>query len=157
MPVRRALPHPAPWTGLGVGTALALVVTAALVPLRGDVTQATPALLLVVPVVVAAVLGGRLAALVVAVLAAGAFNLAFIPPYWNPRVGVVDDGVALAVFLAVALTTGTLVAQSAERRQAAEQLAEELQAAHDRYSLGVEERVRLAEAAHPVCVRVQVD
>jgi K+-sensing histidine kinase KdpD len=133
------------------------VVTAALVPLRGDVTQATPALLLVVPVVVAAVLGGRLAALVVAVLAAGAFNLAFIPPYWNPRVGVVDDGVALAVFLAVALTTGTLVAQSAERRQAAEQRAEEIQALHDRYELVVEERARLAEEANRVAVLEQVD
>lgn len=157
MPVGRALPHPAPWTGLAVGAGLAVLVTAALVPLRGDVSQATPALLLVVPVVVAAVLGGRLAALAVAVLAAGAFNLAFIPPYWNPRVGVVDDGVALGVFLAVALTTGTLVAQGAERRQAAEQRAEEIQALHDRYEGVVEERERLAEEANRVAVLEQVD
>ena len=157
MPVRRALPHPAPWAGLGVGLALAALVTAILVPLRGDVSQATPALLLVVPVVVAAVLGGRLAALAVAVLAAGAFNLAFIPPYWNPRVAVVDDAVALAVFLAVALTTGTLVAQGAERRQAAEQRAAEIEALHDRYEQVVVERERLAEEANRVAVLEQVD
>ncbi|HEX3621022.1 MAG TPA: ATP-binding protein [Acidimicrobiales bacterium] len=157
MRVRAFASGPAPWAGLGLGAGLTVVVTAALVPLRSDVTQATPALVLVVPVVVAAVIGGRPAALVVAVLAAGAFNVAFIPPYWNPRVGVVDDEVALAVFLAVAVTTGTLVAQSAERRQAAEQRAEEIQGLHDRYEVVVLERERLAEEANRVAVLEQVD
>jgi K+-sensing histidine kinase KdpD len=153
----RTFARPAPWAGLGLGVGLTVVVTAALVPLRDDVTQATPALLLVLPVVVASVLGGRLAALAVAVVAAAAFNVAFIPPFWSPSVAVVDDAVALAVFLAVALTTGTLVAQGAERRQAAEQRATEIQALHDRYEVVVQERERLAEEANRVAVLEQVD
>ncbi len=153
----RSVRRPAPWIGLGFGVGLLVVVTAALVPVRDDVTQATPALLLVVPVVVAAVVGGRFAALVVAVVAAAAFNVAFIPPFWSPSVAVVDDAVALVVFLAVALTTGTLVAQSAERRQAAELRAEEIQALHDRYEAVVRERERLAAEANRVAVLEEVD
>jgi two-component system sensor histidine kinase KdpD len=148
---------PAPWTGLGLGVGLSVLVTAALVPVRADVTQATPALILVLPVVVAAVVGGRLAALAVAVVAAAAFNVAFIPPFWSPSVAVVDDAVALGVFLAVALTTGTLVAQGAERRQAAEARAAEIQALHDRYEAVVLERERLSAEANRVAVLEQVD
>jgi two-component system sensor histidine kinase KdpD len=148
---------PAPWTGFGLGAGLSVLATAALVPVRADVTQATPALVLVLPVVVAAVVGGRLAALAVAVVAAAAFNVAFIPPFWSPSVAVVDDAVALAVFLAVALTTGTLVAQGAERRQAAEARAAEIQALHDRYEAVVLERERLAAEANRVAVLEQVD
>jgi K+-sensing histidine kinase KdpD len=156
MPVRSPA-RPSPWAGFGLGVGLSVAATAALVPFRSDVTQATPALVLVLPVVLAGVVGGRLVALGVAVVAAGAFNLAFIPPFWDPRVGVVDDAVALGVFLAVALTTGTLVAEVAERRQAAELRAEEAQALHDRYEAVVLERERLAEEANRVAVLEQVD
>jgi K+-sensing histidine kinase KdpD len=156
MPVRSPA-RPSPWAGFGLGVGLSVAATAALVPFRSDVTQATPALVLVLPVVLAGVVGGRLVALGVAVVAAGAFNLAFIPPFWDPRVGVVDDAVALGVFLAVALTTGTLVAEVAERRQAAELRAAEAQALHDRYEAVVLERERLAEEANRVAVLEQVD
>lgn len=156
MPVRFPA-RQAPWSGLGLGIALSLVITAALVPLRSDVTQATPALLLVVPVVAASLVGGRLAAVAVAVVAAVAFNLAFIPPFWRPTVAVVDDAVALAVFLAVALITGALVAEAAERGQAAELRARETQALHERYEAVVAERERLAEEANRVAVLEQVD
>jgi two-component system sensor histidine kinase KdpD len=146
-----------PWHGLAVGAGLVVVLTAFLVPLRDDVTQATPALLLVVPVVIASVVGDRAAAAVVAVVAAATFNLAFIPPYWSPTVALVDDAVALAVFLAVALTTGTLVARLAERRVAAEARARETQELHERYEAVVVERERLAEEANRVAVLEQVD
>jgi len=125
--------HPAPAVGLALGIALCVVATAALVPFRTGVTVATPALVLVLPVVFTAIVGGRVASLCIAVIAAGAFNLAFIPPYWRPTIAVVDDAVALGVFLSVALAVGTLVAEGAERRRAAEQRAEEAQPLSDRY------------------------
>lgn len=149
--------YPAPWTGLLLGVALCVVASAALVPFRSGVTVATPALVLVFPVVVAALAGGRIASLCTAVVAAGAFNLAFIPPYWRPAVAVVDDAVALGVFLSVALVVGTLVGDGAVRRRAAEQRAEEAQALNARYEAVVAERERLAAEAHRVAVLEQVD
>ncbi|MDQ6725887.1 MAG: DUF4118 domain-containing protein [Actinomycetota bacterium] len=148
---------PAPWAGLVLGVGLCTAATAALVPFRAGLTVATPALILVLPVVVAAIVGGRVASLCTAVIAAVAFNLAFIPPYWRPAIEVVDDAVALGVFLSVALTVGSLVADGAERRRAAEQRAEEAQALNDRYEAVVAERERLAEEATRVAVLEQVD
>lgn len=148
---------PAPWAGFLLGMASCVLATAALVPVRSHVTVATPALVLVLPAVLAAVVGGRNVSLCVAVLAAGAFNLAFIPPYWRPAVAVVDDAVALGVFLSVALIVGTLVAEGAERRRAAEQRAEEADALNERYEAVVAERARLAEEATRLDVLEQVD
>lgn len=149
--------NPAPWVGLLLGAAASVVVTTALVPFRTRVTVATPALLLVLPVVIAAIVGGRVASLCIAAVAAGAFNLAFIPPYWRPQVAVVDDVVALGVFLSVALTIGTLVAEGAERRRAAELRAAEARALNERYETVVAERERLAEEATRVAVLEMVD
>lgn len=108
------------------GVALVVAVAAAVLPVRSSVTTATPALALVLPVVAAALLGGRLAAMITAVAAAAVFDLAFIPPYWTAKVDVVDDVIALVIFLIVAAAVGTLVAAEADRRHAAEQRAEEL-------------------------------
>ncbi len=149
--------RPAPGVGLALGIALCVAATAALVPFRTAVTVATPALVLVLPVVFTALVGGRVASLCIAVIAAGAFNLAFIPPYWRPAIAVVDDAVALGVFLSVALAVGTLVGEGAERRRAAEQRAEEAQALSDRYEAVVAERERLAEEASRIAVLEQVD
>jgi len=149
--------YPAPWTGLLLGVALCVVAATALVPFRAGVTVATPALVLVFPVVVAAIVGGRIASLATAVTAAATFNLGFIPPYWRPTVAVVDDAVALGVFLSVALVVGTLVGDGAVRRRAAEQRAEEAQALNDRYEALVAERERLAAEANRVAVLEQVD
>lgn len=149
--------NPAPWIGLLLGAAASAVITTALVPFRTRVTVATPALLLVLPVVIAAIVGGRVASLCIAAVAAGAFNLAFIPPYWRPQVAVVDDVVALGVFLCVALTIGTLVAEGAERRRAAELRAAEARALNERYETVVAERERLAEEATRVAVLEMVD
>jgi len=149
--------NPSPVFGFGIGLGLTIVITAALVGLRDEVSRPTPALLLVLPVVAAAVIGGRAAALAIAVVAAGALNLAFIPPYWTPKIAVVEDAVALVVFVVVAATVGTFVAREAERRRAAEQRAEETQALYDRYEAVVAERERLAEETTRLAVLEHVD
>jgi two-component system sensor histidine kinase KdpD len=134
-----------------------VVASAALVPVRAHVTRATPALVLVLAVVAAGVVGGSLAAAVTALVAASAYNLAFIPPFWTFKVNVADDWVALGVFLAVALAMGLLVAGQAERRRAAEQREAELRSLYDHLQTMAEERERLAEEATRAQVLERVD
>ena len=108
------------------GLAMVGLLTAALLPARDDVSVATPSLLLVVPGIVAGLLGGRLAALVTSTAAAFALDLTFIVPYGTLDVHVVDDVVALVTFVAVALTVATLLTMATERRRLAERHAAEL-------------------------------
>src|SRR5687768_2037442 len=149
--------EPRPLLGTAVGVVAVGVITAVLIPFRSDVSQAAPALVMVIAVVVAGLLGGRLAAVVTALVGIFAFNIAFIPPYWTLAVDGVEDAIALAAFTVVGLTVGTLVAREADHRRAAEQRARELQTLHERYEAVQAERERLAEEATRVAVLEQVD
>lgn len=132
-------------------------LSAALVPVRGDISRTSPALALVIPIVVAGLAGGLRAALVAAAGAAIAFNLVFIPPHWTLDVHAPDDFIALAVFVFVAVVVGTLVAREGERRQSAEERAAELQALYDELESVQAERQRLAEDAMRAAVLERVD
>lgn len=132
-------------------------LSAAMVPVRSDITRAAPALALVVPIVIAGLLGGRAAALVVVPVAVITFNLVFIPPYWTLTVDALDDGVAVAVFGLVAMVVGTLVAREGERRQSAEERAAELQALNSELQAVQRERERLAEEATRAIVLERID
>jgi two-component system sensor histidine kinase KdpD len=112
-----------------VGAVGIVVALAVLVPLRSDLDTATAALVLVLPGVAAAVVGGRGAAAATALGAGVAFNVAFLRPYGTLQVDVWEEVVDLAVLVAVALVAGTLVAKEAVRRDAAERRAEEVVAA----------------------------
>jgi K+-sensing histidine kinase KdpD len=70
-------------------------------PFNDDSSAAVPALLLVLPVVLAGAVGGRLAAVAVAVVGAVALVPRFLDPTMSVRVSVAEDLVALTVFLAV--------------------------------------------------------
>ena len=144
------------WTALA-GAALVGVLTAVMVPFRDDITRASPALLLVVPIVLSGLVGGRVAALVAAVSAAAAFNLAFIRPYWTLDIHAVDDVLALVVFGFVAVVVGTLVAREGERRHSAEERALELQQLNAELQTVQQERERLAEEATRAAVLERVD
>ncbi|MBV9412916.1 MAG: DUF4118 domain-containing protein [Acidimicrobiia bacterium] len=147
----------APVLGIALGAITVLLSSAVLLPVRTHVTRATPALVLVLGVVVAGVVGGSVAAALVALLAAAAYNLVFIPRYWTFKVNVADDWVALVVFLAVALAMGLLVAGQAERRRAAEQREAELRHLYDHLRTMSEEQDRLAEEATRAQVLERVD
>jgi two-component system sensor histidine kinase KdpD len=125
--VSPARPQGSPLAGIAVGLGLVAVAVALNLPSRSSDTVARPALTLLVPGVVAAVVGGRRAAIVTAVVAAVCFNVAFLPPYGTLQVHLVDDVVVLVIFTAVAVLVGTLVALEAERRRAAEQRAREIE------------------------------
>jgi two-component system sensor histidine kinase KdpD len=103
-----------------------VVATAALVPFHEHLTRAAPALVLVLPVMVAAILGGIVAAVGVALAASAAFNFAFIPPLGTLRVDVPEDVVALVAFLLVAITAAALVTREVDRRRVAEARRAEL-------------------------------
>jgi two-component system sensor histidine kinase KdpD len=120
-PLRRLL-------AAGVGLGLVGAITAGLLPVRGDVSVATPALVLVIPGIVAGLLGGRLAALVTATVAALVLDLVFIEPYGTLDVHLVDDVVALVSFLAVALVVAGLLSLAVERQRLAEHHAAEVTA-----------------------------
>jgi len=131
-----------------VGLASAGLAEALLLPFRDSLTPATPALVLVVPVLLAALVGGRWPAVVTALAAATGLSLGFIPPFGSLRVNLPEDTIALIVFLVVAVVSGTLVAREADRRRDAEQRADEIQLMHVEYERVVAEREALtAEAA----------
>lgn len=140
-----------------VGLAGTAAVAVLLLPTRSEVTRATPALALIVPVVLAGLVGGRRPSLLTAVAAAAVFNLVYLPPYGTFKVDAFEDFVALAIFGGVALTIGTLVAREGERRQAAEDRADELEVVNAELMAVQAERERLAEEALRASVLERVD
>jgi K+-sensing histidine kinase KdpD len=144
-------------TGLVVGLGLALALTAVLAPFRSSVSRASPALALVVPVVVAGILGGRIPAVVTAVVGGASFDVTFLPPVGGISVAVSGDVVGLVVFLVVAILVGTLAADPAPRRHAAEHRSVELQVAHTELARVSAERARLVEEHGRLEVLERVD
>ena len=147
----------APVAGSALGLALVAVIVAVLEPFSTHITRATPALVLVLAVVAAGLVGGARAAVVTAVVGATAFNLAFIPPHWTFKVKVWDDWVALGVFIGVALAIGVLTAAQADRRRAAEQREAEMRALYEQLTTIGEERERLLEESARVQLLERVD
>lgn len=128
-----------------------------MIPVRADMARALPALVFVVPIVLAGLVAGRVAALLTAGVAAVAYNVVFIPPYWTLDVHAPDDIVALVVFGFVASVVGTLVAREGERRHVAEERATELERVNAELRAVEEERQRLAEEATRAAVLERVD
>lgn len=102
-----------PVLGTAAGLALVVVTVVAFWLVHDSSARVIEALVMVVPVVTAAVVGGQIAAVVVALVATAAFSL-IIPPFGSPRVELPQDVVALAVFLLVALAVGSVVARRVE-------------------------------------------
>jgi hypothetical protein len=99
---------------------LAPIVTAAvLVPLRETLDNTNLALVLVVVVVLTAVLGGRAAGALSAVVAAMAFDFFLTQPYLTLRMDSADDIETTVLLLVVGLIVGQLSARSARHRAAA--------------------------------------
>ena len=150
-------PGGSPAVGTVVGLGATLLVTGLFLAVRSDVSAAAPALALVLPVVVAGLIGGGRAAVVVAFGAALAFNVAFIHPYGTLKVDAVEDAVALFVFLAVALAIGALVGLEAARRRSAEQRADEIARLYEQLERVSAEREHLAAETARLAALEQVD
>lgn len=149
--------RPRPWWGALLGVTAVAGLSAAMIPFRGDITRASPALVLVVAIVLAGLVGGHVAAAVTAVAAAVAFNVVFIPPHWTWKIDAADDAVAFTVFGVVALAIGTLVAREGERHQSAEERAADLEALNEELRRVELEREHFAEEATRAAVLERVD
>lgn len=97
-----------PWPGLGIGLAVTGLIAVFGTLIDPRLGRSVTGFLLVVPVVVAAVIGGRWPSYVVAVVGGLSYSLR-LPPIDSPRVAVAEDIVALLVLLGVGLLVSTLV------------------------------------------------
>jgi K+-sensing histidine kinase KdpD len=89
--------------GAAIGVFGALVIAALLVPFRDRLPNADMALALVVPVLLAAVFGGRLAGAITAIVSALTFDFVFTQPYLSLRISNKDDVWTFVFLLIVAM------------------------------------------------------
>lgn len=111
------------------GTVVALAGLAALagiiLPFRSGLSEATPALILLLPVTAGAALGGPVPGLLGALAGFAVYDVLFIPPYDTLTVGSRQGWVALLVYLMVALLVSQLITAIARARlQATQQQAD---------------------------------
>ena len=107
----------------GVG---AVVLGAAMVPLRNTLSSADVALAFVVFVVVVAVAGGREAGAAAALLSALSFDFFFTKPYLHLRIATREDIVTTILLLVVGLTVGQVAALGRRARSSAEKSSGEV-------------------------------
>jgi len=98
--------EPSATAGVVAGVALVIAVTGLIVPVRGDVSRATPTVALVLPVVVAGIIGGRAASLLTAIRRRHRPEPGLHSSAVDAKINSVDDAVALVVFGVVALVVG---------------------------------------------------
>lgn len=150
------IPQLRPIRGFLTGAAASGVLAATLSPFD-DLPDAVPALLLVLPVLVGAVIGGRRAAVGVAVTAAAALTFEFIHPTGSFLISTLEGALALAVFVVVAAVVGSLVGRETRRRLDAEQQRDALRRLHEQFKQVTAEGERLAEEARRVEVLEAID
>ncbi|HVC71234.1 MAG TPA: ATP-binding protein [Acidimicrobiales bacterium] len=103
--VRRSL------AGAGAALGAAAVLTAIMAPLRNHISIATPALVLVIPVVIGVAIGGFPSGVVAVVAGFFVYDIAFIPPYGTLSVGAAENWVALGVYVVVMVLVARVVAR----------------------------------------------
>jgi two-component system sensor histidine kinase KdpD len=106
--------------GIVVGlTSLALLV-AVMLPFRSQMSVATATLLLIVPSVLAEVVGGFTTGLVAVVASALCLDYFFIPPYGTLSIGTTQNWVGMATYLVVVGLVGVVVRRLARARAGAQ-------------------------------------
>jgi two-component system sensor histidine kinase KdpD len=97
------------------------LLMAATIPFRDSIALSTELLLLLAAVLVIAAVGGRVVAAVAAVLASLLVNWFFVEPFNTLTIAEPENIVSLAVFVAVAITVGSLVDTAARRAYESQQ------------------------------------
>jgi hypothetical protein len=113
--------------GAAVGCLAALVIAGALAPFRDHLPNADMALALVVPVLLAAIIGGRIAGGVAAVMSALTFDFVFTQPYLSLRISSKDDVATFVVFLIVAMLAAEMGIRARRGGAAARESRSELE------------------------------
>jgi two-component system sensor histidine kinase KdpD len=104
--------------GSALGVVLAVGLGAAMVPLRAHISVASAGLVLIVPVVAGATLGGYGAGLVSITAGFLVYDYAFIPPYYTLTVGTAQNWIALGVYAVVMVLVARVVANLERATQA---------------------------------------
>ncbi|HEX4244620.1 MAG TPA: ATP-binding protein [Acidimicrobiales bacterium] len=112
-----------PVVGSIVGIVLSVGLGAVMVPFRSHLSIATPALVLVVPVVVGVIVGGFPAGILSVVAGFVVYDLAFVPPYYAMTVGRPENWVALGVYAIVMVLVARVVASLESARSEAQRRA----------------------------------
>lgn len=94
-----------------------LAASGILVVFRGELFATNAALVLVLPVLAAAIVGGRWGGVVSAVVAALCFDFFFTRPYYSFTITRRDDVETTLVLLVVGLVVGELVVRARHSRQ----------------------------------------
>ena len=118
------------FVGLAVGGLGAVVVALVLVPFREDIDNANLALLLVLVVVLAAIVGDRAAAVVAAIIGTMAFDFFLTRPYASMRIESADDVETVIILLAVGLLVGEVAARGRRSRRERERAADAIARVH---------------------------
>lgn len=103
------------WAVASGAAAVAILLGAALVPLRSTLGPTNVALLLTTLVVIAAVAGGRVAGVATGVTAALSFNFFHTKPYLTMRVADTHDVATIGLIVVIGLAVGQLTALRARR------------------------------------------
>jgi hypothetical protein len=112
--------------GAAVGVLSVFVIAAALVPFRDHLPNADMALALVIPVFLAAIVGGRAAGAVTALVAALTFDFVFTQPYLSLRIESKDDVWTFVFLLVVAMVAAEFGIRSRRGGAAAKESRSEL-------------------------------
>lgn len=110
------LPRARIWAGLASGAGSLVLLTVGLITIRGALSLADIVLLYLMPVVVAAVVGGMWAALPAALAADLVVNFFFVPPYYTLIVGNLEHVIVLISYVLVALAISLAVDLAARQR-----------------------------------------
>jgi K+-sensing histidine kinase KdpD len=110
------LPRVRALAGAGCGVVALAIVTAVLVPARGQLGLAEVVLIYLVPVLAAAAIGGMWPALLAAVAADVVVNFFFVPPYHTLLVASPEHVTVLVVYVLVAASVSLAVDLAARER-----------------------------------------
>lgn len=122
------------------GILAAVILGAAMVPLRSHLSIATSGLVLVVPVVAGVVVGGLTGGVVAVAAGFLVYDFAFIPPYYTLTVGAGQNWVALGVYAVVMLMVAQVVARLETARADAQKRATQTRRLYELSDLLVKDR-----------------
>jgi two-component system, OmpR family, sensor histidine kinase KdpD len=134
-----------------VAAVAAVAITTALISLVGRAQIANISMLYLVAVLVVALAYGRAAAIVTSILAFLTFDWFFVPPTHQFVVADAQEVFSLALFLIIAVVTGTLAARERARAQEAEHREHDAKVLYEAAFLMAEpdlERALVAVAEH---------
>jgi hypothetical protein len=107
------------WTATLVAVGGPVVVALVLLPFRSETRAANVALVLVLVVLAAAILGGRRGGVLAALVATLAFDALYTRPYGSLRIATRDDVETTLLLLGVGVVAGELVTRARRNERAA--------------------------------------